>query len=273
MKGELQMIRHNRFRQLCGLAALAVVSLTTPLSAADWGTIKGRFLYEGKPKVETIQPTKDPEFCSQHKLTTENIVVSDKGEIQNVFVYLAPARGKTVAIHPDYDAAADAKEPKRLDNKGCRFEPHAMVLWTAHPLEIHNSDAGIGHNTNAQKLVVNPKFNEQVANDPSTIKKFTKSEPIPTEVACNVHPWMKAVVLIRDNPYMAVSGEDGTFEVKNVPAGKQPFAFWHETKGNLRDLKVGKGKADRRGQVELEVPAGETLDLGDITVTPAILGQ
>jgi hypothetical protein len=160
-----------------------------------------------------------------------------------------------------------------LDNKGCRFEPHAMTLWTAEKLEIHNSDQGIGHNTNGQKLVANPKFNEQVTGGQPIVKQFSKSEPIPTEVACNVHPWMSAVVLIRDNPYMAVSGSDGSFEIKNVPVGSQAFVFWHEAKGNLRDLPVGKAKADRKGQVKLDVKAGETLDLGDITVTPAILGQ
>jgi hypothetical protein len=72
---------------------------------------------------------------------------------------------------------------------------------------------------------------------------------------------------------MALSDKDGKFEIKNVPAGKQPFVFWHEAKGNMRDLKVGSAKTDRKGQATLEVKPGGTLDLGDITVTPAILGK
>jgi hypothetical protein len=255
------------------LALLALAAVATPVSAAEWGTIKGRFLYQGKPKVEPIVPNKDIEYCSKHELTTETVKVSDKGELQNVFVYLYTARGAKVAIHPSYDATAAAKEQKVLDNKGCRFEPHAMTLWTAQPLAIHNSDPGLGHNTNALKLVANPSFNQAIPNDQPLVKTFTKSEPIPTQVSCSIHPWMNAVMLIRDNPYMAVSGEDGSFEIKNVPAGKQPFVFWHEAKGNLRDLKVGKGKADRKGQVALDIAAGKTLDLGDITVTPAVLGK
>jgi hypothetical protein len=251
-------------------AILVTLVAAATASAAEYGTIKGRFIYEGKPKVEPIQPTKDTEFCGKHDLKTETVSVSDTGELQNVFVYLYTARGKKVDIHPDLKPAS---EPKVLDNKGCRFEPHAMTLWTAEKLEIQNSDEGIGHNTNGQKLVANPKFNEQVTNGKPIVKKFEKSEPIPTEVACNVHPWMNAVVLIRDNPYMAVSGDDGSFEIQNIPAGKQAFVFWHEAKGNLRDLPVGKEKADRKGQIEVDVPAGETLDLGDIKVTPAILGK
>jgi len=253
------------------LAVAAAAAVAGPLAAAEFGTIKGRFVYKGTPKVVPIQVSKDPEYCSKHNLVDESVIVGDKGGLQNAFVYLYVGRGQKVDIHESYDAAK--VEPKVLDNKGCRFEPHAMTLWTVQPLEIRNSDPGLGHNTNAQKLVANQKFNEQVANETPTVKKFEKSEPIPTEVNCNVHPWMSAFVLIRDNPYMAASGKDGSFEIKNVPSGKQAFVFWHEAKGNLRDLPVGKLKADRKGQVKLDVPAGKTLDLGEIVVTPAILGK
>lgn len=244
--------------------------MATSSSAAGWGTIKGRFVYKGTAKAEPIKPTKDVEFCGKHDLVNETVTVGSDGGLQNVFVYLYTARGKQVDVHESYSAS---KEPKVLDNKGCRFEPHAMTLWTEQPLEIRNSDEGIGHNTNGQLLVANPKFNEQVTNGAPITKNFTKSEPIPTKVACNVHPWMNGYVLIRDNPYMAVSAADGAFIIENVPAGKHDFVFWHEAKGNLRDLQVGKAKADRKGQVSLEVKDGETLELGDIAVTAAVLGK
>ena len=253
-----------------GLALTTLLALAAAAPAAEYGNIKGRFVFEGTPKVEPISVSKDPEFCGKHELNVETISVGDKNGLQNVFVYLYTARGKKIDVNPELKPAA---EPKMLDNKGCRFEPHAMTLWTEEELKIHNSDAGIGHNTNAMKLVANPSFNQTIPNDAPLIKKFAKSEPIPTQVSCSIHPWMNAVVLIRDNPYMAVSGKDGSFEIKGVPAGKHPFVFWHEGKGNLKTLKVGKDKADRKGQVELEVPAGETLDLGDITVPSALVGK
>ena len=134
-------------------------------------------------------------------------------------------------------------------------------------------DPGIGHNTNAQTLAENTRFNEQVTSGSPIIKKMTKSEPRPAMIACNVHPWMNAYLLIRDNPYMAVTGEDGSFEIKNVPAGKQEFAFYHEAKGYMRDLTIGKEETDRKGQLKLVIPAGNTLDLGTIKVSPETLGQ
>jgi hypothetical protein len=258
------------------LATIAAVSLGVLLSAsyasaAGWGTVKGRFIYKGEAKVEPIIPNKDQAYCNQHKLVTEDMKVGPKGELQDVFVYLYVPTGKKVDINPDYEK--QKTEPKVLDNKGCRFEPHAMTLWTHHPLEVHNSDPGIGHNTNASSLLNNPSFNQTIPNDQPLVKKMTKSEPLPAKITCNVHPWMNAYVLVRDNPYMAVSDKDGKFEIKNVPAGKQPFAFWHESKAYIRDLKVGSAKADRKGQVTLDIKPGATLDLGDITVTPALLGK
>ena len=252
-------------------ACLAIAFAASVATAADWGTIKGRFIYKGQPKVQEIVPNKDVPYCSQHKLVVEDLKVGAKGELQNVFVYLYVPTGKKVDIHPDFKA--EKPEPRVLDNKGCRFEPHAMTLWTIHPLEIHNSDPGIGHNTNATTFFNNPQFNETVPNDKPVIKNLTKSESYPSKIACNVHPWMNAYVLVRENPYMALSDKDGKFEIKNVPAGKQPFVFWHEAKGNMRDLKVASAKTDRKGLATLEVKPGGTLDLGDITVTPAILGK
>ena len=268
------MHHFHSYRRL-KLAVVSVLAglLSVPTLAAEWGSLKGRFTYSGKAAEETIEPTKDTEFCSKHKLLNEEIVVGKENGLQNVFVYLYLniRKGEKVDIHPDY-MEGDPK-PAVLDNSGCRFSPHAMTVWTRQPFKIMNSDEGIGHNTNAQTLFSNPDFNEQVPNGSPITKHFEKSEPYPAEFACNVHPWMKAIVLIRDNPYIATSGDKGEFEIKNIPDGKHKLVFCHETKGNLRDLSVGGDETDRRGTASLEIPAGETLDLGEIKITPDHLGK
>ena len=239
--------------------------------AADWGTLKGRLVFDGTPSAaKAINVNKDTEYCSKHKLVEETLVVGEKGGLSNVFVYLYLKRGKSVDVHPDL--AKPSEEPVVLENKGCRFEPRALIVRTAQPFEIRNSDEGIGHNTNAQTLLSNPKFNQQVSNDSPIKKVFEKTESYPSEMACNVHPWMKSFVLIRDNPYMAVSDAGGNFEIKNIPSGKHEFIFWHEAKGNMRDLAVGKTKTSRKGRAKLEIKADEPLDLGEIKVAAAVLG-
>ncbi len=251
---------------------LLALAMFASASGADWGSLKGRLVFEGDPgKPDAVIVNKDVEYCGKHNLVDETVVVGEKEGLTNVFIYLYVKKGKSVDIHPELEKPGEEKVI--LDNKGCRFEPHVLVVRTGETLEIRNSDPGIGHNTNAQTLLSNPKFNEQVSNDSPIVKVFQKSEPQPAEVACNVHPWMKSFILIRDNPYMAVTGEDGSFEIKNLPAGKHEFALWHEGVGRIRKLKIGGEETSRKGRVKLEIPAGETLDLGDVKVSAKVLGK
>jgi hypothetical protein len=74
---------------------------------------------------------------------------------------------------------------------------------------------------------------------------FNREQTIPQPVSCNIHPWMKGYVLPRSNPYFAVSAADGSFTIKNLPAGEHEFQVWHEAVGYLvamPEWKTGKFK-------------------------------
>ncbi len=254
------------------LALLLTLAMFASAHAADWGTLKGRLVFDGDAlKPAAVNVNKDVEYCGKHNLVDETIATGEKGGLPNVFIYLYVKKNKSVDIHPDMEKPGDTLV---LDNVGCRFEPHVMIVRAGQTLEIRNSDVGIGHNTNAQTLLKNPKFNEQVSNDSPLVKVFEKSESYPSEFACNVHPWMKSYVLIRDNPYMAVTAADGSFEIKNIPAGDHKFIFWHEASGNIKKLKLGSaGKTGKKGRAKLAIPAGGTLDLGEVKVSAKALGK
>ncbi len=252
------------------LAAAAMVASATGASGADWGTLKGRLVVDGAvPEPTALNVNKDTEYCGQHTLVDETVVPGENGGLPNAFIYLYTKRGQTVPIHPDLE---ETSKTVVLNNRGCRFEPHALLVRSGQPFEIRNEDPGIGHNTNCQ-LLANPAFNETVSNDAPIKKTFGKAEAYPSNVSCNVHPWMKAHLLIRDNPYMVITGKDGSFEIQNIPAGQQEFIFWHESMGNLKNVKLGSaGKTDRKGRAKLKIPAGGTLDLGEVKLAPAALG-
>jgi len=47
------------------------------------------------------------------------------------------------------------------------------------------------------------------------------------DVRCNPHPEEKATALVFNHPYAAVSEQDGSFTIANVPAGTQEVWVWH----------------------------------------------
>ena len=51
------------------------------------------------------------------------------------------------------------------------------------------------------------------------------------EIRCDVHPWMKAYVLVSDHPYFATTRADGAFRIEGVPVGTLEVEAWHEVYG------------------------------------------
>jgi hypothetical protein len=243
-------------------AALLVISASAAASAAEWGSVTGRLVVDGQPPTPSpLIVTKD-QFCIDLKPTNESVVVGDDGSLANVVVYIRVGRRDKIDVHPDYAAQLD--EPAVLDNKGCHFIPHVTLLRAGQPILLKNSDP-VGHNTN---LGV---FNQIIPAGGQTPTKITRAAALPIPVTCNIHPFMKGYVLVQDHPYMAVSAEDGMFEIKNIPAGKREIVFWHEATGLMKNLKVAGSTADRRGSVELTIKGGEALDLGEIKVPASSL--
>jgi plastocyanin len=253
-------------RMLVLAAVTGACSLVSGVSLGEeWGTIKGRFLFGGEPPASAeLKADKDPEVCGKHKLISEELSVgADKG-VANVVVFV---RDKGVKVHPD--AAAEAKAAKAvLDNKDCRFAPHVVVVHTGQPLIIKNSDT-VGHNSNVA-TIKNPPSNSLIPAGGESSIPFANEEPLPAQVTCNIHPWMKAWVVVRPNPYAAVSAADGSFEIKNVPAGEVELQLWHEKAGYIGEVSVG-GKSEKiaKGRRKVKVGANGT-DLGEMVLAPGL---
>jgi plastocyanin len=239
-----------------------VILLSRPAAAQQWGDLEGTFLFKGTPPTpEKIVPTKDPEFCGKHPLAIENVVVNkDNKGLANVAVYLFDtAKPK---IHPDYEK--EAKAEVVVDNEKCRFEPHVTAIRTGQTLVVGNKDP-IAHNTKADFFNNNP-FNDLIPASGSIKKTFTKAETTPSELSCSIHPWMKAYLLIREDPYFAVSDKDGNFVIKNLPVGDHTFIVW-SNKFISSPTVNGKAATWARGRVKLNIKAGKN-SLGKVEITP-----
>lgn len=234
-------------------------------SAEEWASIKGRFVFGADaPTAAALTADKDVEVCGKHKLLAEELVVGADNGVANVVVYI---RDKDVKINPEVAAAAKA-ESVVLDNKDCRFQPHVVFVQTGQNLVVRNSDS-IGHNSNIATVKNAPSNNLIPAGGEATVK-FSSDEAIPAQVTCNIHPWMKAWLLVRPNPYAAVTAADGSFEIEGVPVGEVELQLWHEKAGYLGELKMnGKTEKPSRGRMKVKVPAAG-LDLGEITLAPGV---
>jgi len=257
-------------RVLISSAALVVCSVFAGLAGAQqWGDLEGTIVFKGTPPTPAkIVADKDPAYCGPKMLVDEQILVDKAtGGLANVVVYLSDPPGSKPMIHPDYEKLA--AQPVKVDNHNCRFEPHVTGLWTKQKLVIGNKDP-IGHNTKADF------FNNQTASFNITIpmggaleKKFDAAEASPAKLECSIHPWMNCHVLIREDPYFAVTGKDGKFTIKNLPAGEHTFKVWHQN-GFLSNVTVdGKPAMWARGAVKLTIKAGKN-SLGKVEAAPQL---
>jgi plastocyanin len=249
------------------LSAVVAGCLAVPAWGEEWGTLKGKFVFGGSPPAAAeLKADKDVEVCGKHKLVAEELLVGADGGVANVVVYV---RDKKVNVHPDL--AASKNEKVVLDNKDCRFEPHVAFVQTGQSLVLKNSDT-VGHNSNVATLKNQPSNSLIPAGEERSIT-FKDDEAIPAQVTCNIHPWMKAWLVVRDNPYAAVSKADGSFEIKHLPAGEVELQMWHEKAGYIGEIKVG-GKVEKtaKGRKKVQVAAAGT-DLGEMTLDAALFSK
>jgi hypothetical protein len=255
---------------ICAFTAglLALFAIGASASAAEWGSLKGRFLIDGTPqKLADLVVNKD-QYCIDHKPSNNALVVGKDNSLVNVVVYLRAMDklGKPIKIdiHPDY--AAKLKESVVLDNHFCSFNPHVLLVRVGQQVVIKNSDE-VGHNTNIQLFI----FNQTIPVKDKVEVSANVPSSLPMPISCGIHPWMQAHLLSLNHPYMAASGDDGSFEIKNIPAGEHEFQFWHELALYLKNTKMNGGTTDVKGRAKLKIEAGKTLDLGDIKVPARLL--
>ena len=65
------------------------------------------------------------------------------------------------------------------------------------------------------------------------IQEFARAE-VMVPVKCNVHPWMKSYIGVLRHPFFAITGADGSFEIKGLPPGDYTIEAWHEKYGAMQ---------------------------------------
>lgn len=213
------------FAVLLLLAACGPKAPEAPAAAAEppgrLGTavVSGRVTLTGAPPAnEKVTMTTDP-FCSGHNPGETELpayAVGADGALANVLLRV------TEGVRGSYPAPPEARQ---LDQKGCAYSPRLLALMTGQPLDIVSSDATL-HNVHAAAKE-NKAFNLGMP-APGTryTRTFEKPEIVPFK--CDVHPWMRAWVAVVPHPFFAVTGPDGLYAIKGLPAGTYTVEAWHE---------------------------------------------
>jgi len=138
-----------------------------------------------------------------------------------------------------------AKQRVVLDQKGCAFIPHVVVVAPNEDLVVQNSDSVL-HNFHTLAKA-NRSLNQAQIKGKQDTFRFSTPEIIPAE--CDVHYWMSAVVVVADSAWTAVSAPDGTFKIDGVPPGTYTAELWHQRLGTrTAPVRV----AEQGGRIDLE---------------------
>jgi plastocyanin len=129
------------------------------------------------------------------------------------------------------------KDHPVMDQKNLKFVPHVLPIVAGTTVDFLNSD-NVLHNVFSPDNCAE-KFN--LGSWPQGQKKsYTfKVRGCSPVLLCNVHPEMEGFIVTLQNPYFAVSEKDGSYTIKNVPAGKYTLKIWHEKlKGASQEIVV-----------------------------------
>ena len=213
-----------RFKYFVALAIVVIVSAAMVVFAqppAGSGSITGKVTYTGTPpKMKPIDMSKEPSCAKQHAtpVTTENVVTGPGNSLEWVVVFISAGD----------QASGGPSQAARYDQKGCQYTPHVLPLEADQQLQIYNDDQ-TSHNIHPLAKI-NQEWNKsQPPGSPPIDTKWEKPEFIP--VKCNIHPWMHGYFVVLKTGHYSVSGADGSFEIKGLPAGKYTVTAWQEQYG------------------------------------------
>jgi hypothetical protein len=250
---------------------VAVAFLAMPLTSFAGGTISCKVTYAGKNETKDFSFAKfpNPKFCP--KIPNKELSQGDKRVLKTITTSGGGLGGAVVAVADIEDQAfIDGYKGTEVVAAFCEFQPYTGVVVAMKNFHVENTDAdpddpksvkGVLHNPHSFEVLgasSTTVFNIGLAekgsklDKPATMRKAKNGSFF--RLQCDQHEFMQSFFLPVTNAHFAVTGADGSFEIKDVPAGKHKLVIWHP----------GDGKG-MKTEVEVDVAEG-----GKASVSPAL---
>ena len=242
-------------------------ALKSPASTAPTGPtgkIRGVVRLMGNAPAPTFERiTENQSICGDRAPLLRLAVGKDKG-VQHAFVYLEGVQSTE---------KFRAQQALLVDQKDCQYAPHAMIVPEGSKIEITNSDS-ILHNVHGQQETDQGSqtlFNIAQPVKGQKTKVETVLKPGIVFLTCEAgHPWMSGYVFVANHPYVALSGDDGSFVIEGVTPGTYRIKMWHEgvtLKQNIKTLQRYEYEPPYEMTQEVTVQAnGEAVVNFDLTL-------
>jgi plastocyanin len=150
--------------------------------------------------------------------------------LSNVVVYIERVER---TFHPPKEAAI-------MNQQNLTYVPHVLPILVGTTVDFVNSD-GLLHNLHAfmrgETLfnIAMPKFLKK--------KSMVFQKEGPVLLLCDVHREMSAYIMVLQNPFFALTNEEGDFTIKDVPPGSYTVKAWHENlKPQGQEVKLMEGR-------------------------------
>ncbi|MBI4755066.1 MAG: hypothetical protein HY778_06510 [Betaproteobacteria bacterium] len=223
----------------CAVAVATLFALNASAyeaGSAGGGKVAGKVSFKGAPASKKLPITKDNAVCGSGD--REIVEINAKGgNLAGAVVYVAKV---------DKGKPWGELEKPVLDQKGCRFAPDVMVVKKDAELTIRNSDP-VMHNIHTYEIIGAVRRTMFNVGQPD---KGDMKQPIKmrranvVKIECDAHDFMHAWAFTADNPYAAVTKEDGSFSLDGLPDGDYEVKAWHPMLGEKSaTVKVSGGGA------------------------------
>jgi len=157
--------------------------------------------------------------------------VAHAGDVKGKVTALGLKSSENVAVYIDAVPGKKFDPPvphASVDQVNLIFTPHTLVILRGTTVDFLNSDH-VAHNVYWPSINGEKKFRHSLTIvSPGQKKSFQFNDLGTAQILCNIHHDMAAYVVVVPTPYFALTSNDGTFTIKNVPPGAYALKTWSE---------------------------------------------